>query len=155
MILKLLATACFSTLVLSPECGTTPATTNVVAAPSQNVQAIIANAGPANNYANGLFTSVTICVPGSTSSCQTIDGVLVDTGSTGFRVLSSVLTLSLPQQTALGGPVAECNQFLDGFTWGPVQTADIVLSGERASTVPIQVIGTSGLPAIPAACSTS
>ena len=90
MVLKFFALACFGTLVLNPECGTTPASTNVVAAPAQNVQPITVNAGPANNYANGLFTSVTICVPGSASNCQTIDGVLVDTGSSGLRILSSV-----------------------------------------------------------------
>ena len=39
-------------------------------------------------YVNGLFTSVTICVPG-TSSCQTLDGVLVDSGSSGLRLLAS------------------------------------------------------------------
>src|SRR4029077_10405500 len=152
MTLRLLAFACLSTMVLTPECATTPPSTNVVAAPSQNVQPIIANAGPANNYANGLFTSVTICVPGSTSSCQTIDGVLVDTGSSGLRILDSVLTLTLPQQTLNGNPVLECNQFVDGFTWGPVQTADVAIAGERASAIPIQVIGTSGFPSLPDSC---
>jgi hypothetical protein len=61
MTLKLLGSACLATLVLNPECATTPPSANVVAAPSQNVQPITADAGPANNYANGLFTSVTIC----------------------------------------------------------------------------------------------
>jgi len=155
MPLKLLSLAILGTLVLNPECGTTPPSTNIVAAPAQNVQPITVNAGPANNYANGLFTSVTICVPGSTSNCQTIDGVLVDTGSSGLRVLSSVLTLTLPQQVANGNPVVECNQFLDGFTWGPVQVADVAMAGERASAIPIQVIGSSGFPAIPDSCSSS
>ena len=87
MALKILGLAFLGTLVLNPECGTTPPSTNVIATPTQNVQPITVNAGPANNYANGLFTSVTICVPASTVSCQTIDGVLVDTGSSGLRVL--------------------------------------------------------------------
>src|SRR5207342_1303998 len=100
MTLKFFALAVFGTLVVNPECGTTPASTNVVAAPAQNVQPITVNSGPANNYVNGLFTSVTVCVPGSASNCQTIDGVLVDTGSSGLRILSSALTLNLPQQTA-------------------------------------------------------
>lgn len=120
---------------------------------SQNVQSIVVNAGPANTYFNGAFTSVTVCAPG-TSSCQTIDGVLVDSGSSGLRLLSSVLTLSLPQQTDAGGAaMAECGQFLDGFTWGPVQTADIRMAGEQASAVPIQVIGAPGFSSVPAACS--
>jgi hypothetical protein len=103
------------------------------------VQAITVNAGPAGNYANGAFTSVTVCVPG-TSICQTIDGVLVDTGSSGLRLLSP-LTVSLPQQKASdGNPVVECFPFLTAYTWGPVQTADVEIAGEKASSTPIQVI---------------
>ena len=121
-------------------------------APVQNFQSIAVNAGPANTYFNGAFTTVTVCVPGQ-SSCQTIGGVLVDTGSSGLRLLASTLTIALPPQTdASGAPVVECLPFLDGFTWGPVQTADIKLGGEQASAVPMQVIGESGVPAIPAAC---
>jgi hypothetical protein len=41
-----------------------------------------------------------VCVPGSTSDCQTIDHVLVDTGSTGLHLIGSVLTLL--------GPAARC-----------------------------------------------
>ena len=60
------------------------------------------------------------------------------------------MSLSLPQQTgASGAPVAECAQFLDGFTWGPVQAADVKLAGEQASAVPIQVIGASGFRRFP------
>ena len=116
------------------------------------MQAIAVNSGPAGNYANGAFTSVTVCAPGS-SSCQTIDGVLVDTGSSGLRILSSALTLSLTQQKASdGNPVVECLPFVSGFTWGPVQTADIQISGEKASSVPIQVLSDSDFP-VPSACS--
>ena len=125
-----------------PQCGSSasgPGTT-------QNVQTIVVNAGPANSYFNGAFTSVTLCTPG-TSTCQTIDGVLVDTGSTGLRVLSSALTVGLTQQTdSSGAPLTECAQFLDGFTWGPVQAADVKLAGEQASGVPVQVIGGPGYP---------
>ena len=151
----LLLVALSATPVLTPECGGSAPATNVVAAPSQNVQSIVVNPGPANGYANGAFTSVTICVPGSLSNCQTIGGVLVDTGSTGLRILSSALTLPLLQQTSNGNPVVECNQFLDGFTWGPVQTADVAMAGEKASSVPIQVIGETAFPTIPDSCTSS
>lgn len=119
-------------------------TMTAVSAAGNNVQPIIVNSGPANNYANGLFTSVTICVPGS-STCQTIDGILVDTGSYGLRILSSggggALTLSLPHQSGPNGnPVGECALFVSGFTWGSVNTADVKMSGEQASKVPVQVI---------------
>jgi hypothetical protein len=151
--LRPLLLALTTAAAVTPQCGSsssTPGTTSV-----QNFQSIVVNAGPANNYFNGAFTTVTICAPGQ-STCQTIDGVLVDTGSTGLRVLASSVTLSLPQQTdASGAPVAECAQFLDGFTWGPVQTADIRLGGEQASAVPIQVIGAPAFTNIPASCSST
>jgi hypothetical protein len=118
-----------------------------------NVQPIVSNSGPGNDYFDGAFTSVTICAPGSSTNCQTIDGVLVDTGSSGLRLLSSVVTVGLPQQTdGSGNPIEECLPFLDGYTWGPVQTADITLAGEKAPSTPIQIIGGAAAPAVPAAC---
>lgn len=121
---------------------------------SNNTQPIVVNSGPAGNYANGVFTSVTLCVPGS-SNCQTINGVLVDTGSFGLRILSSALGSlngSLPQQsTASGNTVVECAQFVSSVLWGPVKTADVQMAGEKASSVPVQVVDGS-VATIPAAC---
>lgn len=124
-----------------------------------NVQSISVTTGPSagppisSPYINGAFTSVTLCAPGSTSTCQTISGVLVDTGSSGLRVLSSALSISLPQQTASNGsPIVECLPFVDGITWGPVQTADMTIAGEQAKSLPIQVIGSSSFSTIPNAC---
>jgi hypothetical protein len=99
-----------------------------------------------------LFTSVTLCSPG-TSSCQTVNDVLVDTGSAGLRILASALPLSLPGQTdASGNPIGECTPFVSSFTWGPVATADIKVSGESATNVPVQLIGSSDFPEPPADC---
>jgi len=129
---------------------TTPPTT-----PANNSLTITVDAGPAGNYANGAFTSVTVCEPG-TSTCQTVDGVLVDTGSSGLRILSSALTtVSLPQQKASdGNSVAECLTFLGSYTWGPVETADVEMAGEKASSVPIQVLSDTDYTA-PNACTSS
>jgi len=131
--------------------GTTPSVSNV--------QTITVNTGPSaaapinEPYINGAFTSVTVCVPGGTTSCQTIGGILVDTGSSGLRILSSALTVSLTQQTAANGsPIVECLPFLDGITWGPVQTTDMTIAGEEAKSLPIQVIGSSSFSTIPSAC---
>jgi len=78
----------------------------------------------------------------------------VDTGSIGLRILASALSLSLPQQKDAGGnPIGECAQFVDGQTWGPVETADIQIAGEKASSAAIQVIGSSSFPAVPGPCS--
>lgn len=122
-----------------------------------NIQSISVTTGPATasgtQAINEAFTSVTVCVPGSTSQCQTIDGILVDTGSSGLRILSSALTVTLPQQkSSSGNPTAECGEFIDSETWGPVQTADLTLAGEKANSVPVQVIGSSGI-SVPTSCS--
>src|SRR5580658_9326153 len=85
--------------------GTPTSTTTTTTSSTSNVQAITVSTGPSAApplnapYIDGAFTSVTVCVPGSTTSCQTIGGILVDTGSAGLRILSSALTISLPQQT--------------------------------------------------------
>lgn len=128
---------------------------NTISTSGTNVQPITVDGGPTNDYANGVFTSVIVCVP-SSSNCQTIDGILVDTGSYGLRLLSSAgggaLTLSLPQQTASGNPVGECAPFISAYLWGPVQSADIKMAGEVASNVPVQVIDPT-FAAVPSGCS--
>jgi hypothetical protein len=122
-----------------------------------NVVSVVVDAGPlptTNADTNTLFTTVTVCVPGSTTSCQTIDHIQVDTGSYGLRILSSVLTLALPVQTASNGEaIVECTQFVDGYSWGPVALADAQVSGETASSIPVQVIGDPNYATVPSDCS--
>ena len=138
-------------------CGGGPAATstpgnNPIAPPTSNVQAIAVNSGPTGEYVNGVFTNVTVCMPGTTK-CQTIGGVLVDTGSVGLRILASALTLALPQQTdSAANPIAECSQLEDGFTWGPIKSADVKLAGELARSAHIQVVGDPALSSVPASC---
>ena len=121
--------------------GSSSSTHNTVAASGSNVAPITVSGGPNGNYVDGAFASVTVCAPG-TSNCQTIDSVLVDTGSSGLRILSSALTaVTLPgQKAADGNPVAECLLFLGSYTWGPVETADVQIGGEKAGSVPIHVL---------------
>jgi len=126
--------------------------------PVNNVQPVIVDAGPAVNGQpvgdeDVLFTTVTICVPG-TATCQTIDHMAVDTGSTGVRILASLLTLPLvSSMNASGQPIANCIQYADNtYQWGPVAKADIKMAGEVASSVPIQMVGPSNFPAAPADC---
>jgi hypothetical protein len=126
--------------------------------PLNNNQPVIVDAGPVvNGQAIGnedlLFTSVTICVPGTTT-CQTIDHMAVDTGSTGVRILASQLTLTLANSmNASGQPIANCVQYADNsYQWGPVAKADIKMAGEVASSVPIQIVGPANFPAAPNDC---
>ncbi len=139
--------------VTPQSCGST-STSPSTSAPN-NTLSVLVNAGPHNDYINGLFTSVVVCAPG-TSNCQTIGGILVDTGSEGLRILNTALTVSLPQRNATSGaPLVECAQFEDGFTWGPVQSADVKLAGETASAIPVQVIGEGQFPNIPQGCTST
>jgi hypothetical protein len=134
----------------SSNSSTSPSPTQTITTTGSNVLSITINSGPADEYVNGAFASVTVCLPG-TSTCQTIDGLLVDTGSSGLRILSSALNLALPQQTTGSTPVFECLPFITGYTWGPVATADVQVASEKASSLPIQIIGTNT--AAPTSCS--
>jgi hypothetical protein len=118
-----------------------------------NVETLIVDAGPpaALPAINAAYISVTVCPPGMTTGCATIDHIQVDTGSTGLRIISSVLTqagVTLPPETSGGTPLAECFQFVDGTVWGGLAVADIKLpvSGESASSVNVQIIADPGSP---------
>jgi hypothetical protein len=129
--------------------NTSPAT-QVLAA---NAVAVTVDSG-VSGVPNMPFVSVTVCAPGTTQ-CQTINHVLVDTGSWGLRVFASQLpsSVALPQeQDASGNQLAECMQFFDGYTWGAVRIADVQVGGEKAASLPIQVID-PGYSAVPSNCS--
>src|SRR5579863_494089 len=115
-------------------------------APVNNVQPVSVDYGPTTSghlapYPNALFTTVTVCVPG-TSTCQNIDHVLVDTGSVGLRLLSSQVTLTLPfTKDASANLIGNCVQYANlTYQWGPVAKADVKMAGEVASSIPIQIV---------------
>jgi uncharacterized protein DUF3443 len=124
--------------------------------PVNNVQAVSANQGPANNFVNGLFTSVTICVPGTTN-CQTIPNIEIDTGSEGLRLLASQVTLSLPPvNDNTSNQLQECVQFADGsYIWGPIVTADIQMAGEKGASNSVQLIPNPSPLAVPSTCASA
>lgn len=140
-----------TTNVSSP--GQTVTNTSPATALAANVVAVTVDQG-VTGVPNMPFVSVTVCAPGTTQ-CQTIDHVLVDTGSWGLRVFAAQLppTMALPQQQdASGNLLAECMQFFDGYTWGSVRLADVRIAGEKAASLPIQVID-PGYSATPSDCS--
>ena len=153
-----LTAAATYTLSCTGSGGTSQASASVaLTTPTANQVALIVEPGPANRV-NTLFTSVTICAPG-TSTCQTIDNIQVDTGSSGLRILSSVLSssITLPAKLASdGNSLVECTKFVDGYSWGPIAAADLTIAGETASNVAVQVIGDPGFSSrVPMACSSA
>ena len=142
----------------TPGSGSTPSSSSLrspyTAITGPNVQPMTVNSDFAYGYINDLLTSVTICVPGTTA-CQTILNILVDTGSSGLRLIGSQLSLALPAVTSGNAPLGECFEFVDSYVWGSVVTADVELADEQAAAVPIQLIGNPGFAAPPFLCSSS
>lgn len=133
-----------------------------------NFTTVTIDAGPAalnvgaNGYTatNSPYVTITVCAPGSTSNCQTIDHVLLDTGSTGLRLEAAVLTPALlaaltPETDPAGNPVGECYEFVENYVFGSVRIGDFSIGGESVAAMPMQVIGdtATGLATVPATCS--
>ncbi len=127
-----------------------------IAATAANTVAVTVNSGVTNSMPNIPTVSVTVCVA-NTSTCQTVGNVQVDTGSYGLRLLNSALNSTmqgaLPKVTSGTSTLAECTAFADGYTWGTVRTADVKISSETASAIPIQVIGDLATSTVPQVCS--
>lgn len=144
--------------LLQAACGGGGGSDNSATAPAAtgptNLQALTIGPGPAGGV-NLLYTSIVLCTPGDATSCRTIDHVLVDTGSVGLRLLASAVPsiLTLAQRTTGDAALVECMQFADGFSWGPLKTADIRLGGEVVRSAAVQIIGDPAFSTIPAACS--
>ncbi len=139
--------------------GSTASTSSSSAPPAlTNFATLTVDGGPNGASYNTAYVSVTICAPGSTSNCQTIDHVRVDTGSTGLRILASVITPSLlaamPTETdASSNPVGEC---YGGYNFGAVRQADFKIGGESVANMPFQAIGdTAAFTTLPSACTGS
>lgn len=137
--------------------GSSTSSTSTTTTPVANTVPVTVSSGPANNAVNFAYVTVQVCNPGSTTNCATIPDVQVDTGSSGLRILASapgVSNLNLTPVTGNGTPVDECYQWGDGsYLWGPVVQASVVLAGETASSVPIQVIDSGSAPTnVPSTC---
>jgi len=123
-----------------------------------NIAPIIVDGGPpsiAIGNINLPFVSVTVCLP-ATTTCQLVDHVLLDTGSTGLRIIAAALpaAFNLPQAAdTSGAPLWECLQFADGYSWGSVRRADVQIANGTASDQSIQLIGDPTNTAVPTDCS--
>jgi hypothetical protein len=141
--------------------GSSTTTTTPVATVLPNSLAVTVDGGPAvltsanDLAANTLYATITVCTPGSTTACRTIDHVQVDTGSTGLRLIASTLSGATPTtviEPNSGRPLLECAQFADGYSWGSVATVDVTLGSRKISSVPINVIGDPAAGTAPSTC---
>ena len=147
--------------------GTSVAEAHLDVPTGDNTTQITVDAGPAGGFALGAvnvpYVTVTVCTPGSASQCATIDHVFLDTGSIGLRLLGSkVAGLALPAvavpadaaSATPAGAALECYPFVLGAVWGPLASADLQIAGERAASLPVQVIDDAATPAhaAPADC---
>jgi hypothetical protein len=156
------AVACAPVPQVAMSCG------NVTSIGSGNVAPLVVDGFPcaaggtvggANN-ANVPYTTVKICAPGSTTNCQIIDHVTVDTGSTGLRIAASALSPSLQPGNGLpavaGGAASssltECEIYVSSFVYGPVVSADVYIAGKLVKNANMQVFGAPGY-TVPDACS--
>ena len=106
--------------------------------------------------ANSPYVTVTVCAPGG-GSCQSIQDVLIDTGSQGLRLYAGALQSStlnaLPAISSGSGTLAACAQFASGYMWGSMRQAIVQIGGEATTTaIPVQLMGDTALPAAPGAC---
>jgi hypothetical protein len=151
----------FATLLLLNAClGNNDNTNNNTPPPPVvNTMTVTVDGGPdaANVQVNHAYVTVKVCVPGSTTQCANIDHVLLDTGSWGLRLVSSVLTANginlSAERDAQNQAIEECVTFGGGQTWGPVALADVYMAGESAAKLPLQVMDDNSAAApAPATC---
>ncbi|CAN5746771.1 DUF3443 domain-containing protein [soil metagenome] len=141
----LLLSSCGGGTAAATASGGAVVTPGGVASAANSVPIVVDN-GPAGfkgSSINQAYVSVTVCRPG-TSICQTIDHILLDTGSFGLRLISPGILnaeLRLPVVvTDSGLAVAECVQFASGYQWGAVRQADVKMGGEVAAALPVHII---------------
>src|SRR3974390_2122515 len=115
-------------------------------AATPNVVNVTVDAGPAAaaGQINHAYVTVKVCPSGSQSGCASIDHVLLDTGSSGLRLVGSVLTAAgvtlAPTLDAQGQQLEECVGFSGGQVWGPVALAAVTMAGEVVLHVPVQIM---------------
>lgn len=137
----------------------TPVTPSI-ASTSANAVDIVIDGGTAHNQGatvpNVPYVTVTICQPGSTTACQTLDHVLLDTGSVGLRIFADALDGTATPPTMIVDSthqdVRECVNFVGGYSWGSMGMVDMTLGRAKVARFPIMIIGDPRAGTAPAAC---
>jgi len=120
-----------------------------------NTTSVTVGSGYNGNSRNAPYITVTVCQP-NTTVCQTLDSILLDTGSVGLKIDQSQLSISLPaiNQTGSSLPLSVCNLYGSGYAYATANYADVYIAGEKAANIPIQVIDDSSTQSgVPSSCS--
>lgn len=146
---------------LSQSGSGTSVTPTIASSPDNSVDVIVDGGLPAVNGTqplkiNAPYVSVTICEPGSKTACQTIDHVLLDTGSVGLRLFADTLTSQAAPPT-MGVPatsehVRACYNYVSGYTWGSMAQVDLTFGNAKINNFPIMLVGDPRAGAAPATC---
>jgi len=151
-----------ATLSVATDAPGSPATLTLGGIGDDNSLAVTIDQGPlaaTSPTGNILYASVTVCTPGSTTQCTTIDHIQVDTGSFGLRLFSSVLGTATPaavNDRTTGRALWECVQYADGYTWGAVGALDVTIGPRKLASLPVNLMAdqtTASTPAVPSDCS--
>ncbi len=167
VLLMLMLAGCGGTAGVPATGSTTTGGAVLPPPPTLNVATVTLDRGPpalaagSNGYSafNEPYVTITICAPGSTTNCQTIDHIILDTGSVGLRIITPainpMLFALLPTETgATQNPVGECYQYVNSYAFGSVRKADLSIAGEQVASIPFQAIADTGVFAtVPASCS--
>ena len=97
---------------------------------------------------NTMYISLTMCSNSSGTNCQTVDNIILDTGSFGVKINKSALpesfVLSLPRVTTnAGNEVYACNTFGSGYVLADEHYAALNLAGTMTNDVVVQIIENS------------
>jgi hypothetical protein len=143
----------------TPTATATPTVVNTATVTLDSGPAALHTGTGAYDAFNEPYVTVTICAPNSTTNCQTIDHVILDTGSVGLRIIQPVLNANLlaalpTENETNGNAVGECYQYVNSYAFGSVRTADFAIAGEKVAAMPLQLIGDTGrFATVPSSCS--
>ena len=149
-----LAAAAGTVLVVLQACGGGGAGSSSAPPPpplptGSNVAPLIVDAGPTQLGVNLPSVSVNNLRAGHDQLARPSTTSLVDTGSTGLRIVASALNarrspVAGRDAPPSGDPLYECFTFADGYSWGSVRVADIQLADGQAANLSIQLHRRSG-----------
>lgn len=93
---------------------------------------------------NRPFINLTVCPVNDTKHCQTINNVLVDSGSSGLRINKSALkAINFAPIMDNNKSVFNCILFGAGYDIGKMYSVDLYIGGEKGSNIPLQVTDNS------------